>query len=64
MYSELEVESLIRDLERLDVKDFPLIPFYIDCYFKEKERRGVFNCIVSLERFRSVFHRVLKDSVV
>jgi len=59
-YAELEMESLIKDLERLDVKDFPLIPFYIDCYFEEKER--LVTCIISLERFRSVFHRILKDA--
>ena len=60
MYSRLEVESLIKDLERLDVKDFPDIPFYIDCYFEEKERRVT--SIISLERFRAVFHKILKDN--
>jgi len=60
MYSRLEVESLIKDLERLDVNDFPVIPFYIDCYFKEKERRVT--SIISLERFRAIFHKVLKDN--
>lgn len=60
MYSELEVESLIKDLERLDVKDFPALPFYIDCYFEEKER--LVTSIISLERFKAVFHKVLKDA--
>lgn len=59
-YAELEMESLIRDLEKLDVNDFPIVPFYIDCYFEEKER--LVTSIISLERFRSVFHRVLKDA--
>jgi len=60
MYSRLEVESLIKDLERLDVNDFPDIPFYIDCYFEEKER--LVTSIISLERFKSVFHRILKQN--
>ena len=60
MYSRLEVESLIKDLERLDVNDFPELPFYIDCYFEEKER--LVTSIISLERFRAIFHKVLKDA--
>lgn len=58
LYSDLEVSNLIKELE--DISYFPSIEIYIDLHYKKAKTRDL--VISSVNRIRSVFHKILKDN--
>lgn len=58
LYSDLEVTSLIRELE--EISYFPKIERYIDLHYEKAKTRDL--VITSVNRIRSVFHGILKET--
>ncbi len=60
VYSESEIDPLLKSLEHLNHEEWKDLRFQIDQYWRDKDdlllRR------IGISRLRTIFHRVLKDA--
>ncbi len=60
IYSESEIDPLLKSLERLNHDEWTNLRFNIDLYYKDKDDFVLRK--IAISRLRTVFHRVLKDA--
>jgi len=59
-YSEIEIDYLLKDLERLNHDEWEELRLKLDMYYRDKDDLMLRKLAIS--RLRTIFHRVLKDA--
>jgi len=60
IYSESEIDPLLRELERINHEEWKDLRFKIDLYYRDKDDYVLRK--VAISRLRAIFHKVLKEN--
>ncbi len=60
IYSDSEIDILLKSLERLNHEEWENLRFQIDQYWRDKDDFVLRK--IGISRLRTIFHRVLKDN--